>query len=78
MSTGKRCGILAKTALMFPFYCIMYLIAPESKIGQLMRKPFVKFLVHASSYLFFLCKFYFDNSTKLIIYRSEEKFLRIN
>ncbi|KAG6803003.1 transient-receptor-potential-like protein [Apis mellifera caucasica] len=54
MSTGKRCGILAKTALMFPFYCMMYLIAPESKIGQLMRKPFVKFLVHASSYLFFL------------------------
>lgn len=67
MSTGKRCGILAKTALMFPFYCMMYLIAPESKIGQLMRKPFVKFLVHASSYLFFLCKFYFDNSTRLII-----------
>ncbi|KOC68495.1 Transient-receptor-potential-like protein [Habropoda laboriosa] len=54
MSTMQKCGILAKTALMFPFYCIMYLLAPESKSGQLMRKPFVKFLVHAASYVFFL------------------------
>ncbi|CAK9823717.1 Transient-receptor-potential-like protein [Anthophora retusa] len=54
MSTMQRCGILAKTALMFPFYCMMYLLAPESKSGQLTRKPFVKFLVHAASYVFFL------------------------
>nr|XP_031838367.1 transient-receptor-potential-like protein [Nomia melanderi] len=54
MTTGQRCGILVKTAMMFPFYCMMYLLAPESKIGRLVRKPFVKFLTHASSYLFFL------------------------
>ncbi|XP_076762035.1 transient receptor potential-like [Xylocopa sonorina] len=54
MSTVQRCSILAKTAVMFPFYCMTYLLAPESSYGQLMRKPFVKFLIHASSYLFFL------------------------
>ncbi|XP_053984630.1 transient-receptor-potential-like protein isoform X1 [Hylaeus volcanicus] len=54
MSTWGKCGVLAKTATMFPFYSIMYLLAPESRTGQLMRKPFVKFLVHASSYVFFL------------------------
>ncbi|KAG5324226.1 TRPL protein, partial [Pseudoatta argentina] len=54
MSTLQRVGILAKTAVLFPFYCIMYYLMPESKTGQLMRRPFMKFLVHASSYLFFL------------------------
>ncbi|XP_018343411.1 PREDICTED: transient-receptor-potential-like protein [Trachymyrmex septentrionalis] len=54
MSTLQRVGILAKTAVLFPFYCIMYYLMPGSKTGQLMRRPFMKFLVHASSYLFFL------------------------
>ncbi|XP_076249512.1 transient receptor potential-like isoform X2 [Calliopsis andreniformis] len=54
MTIWQRCGILARTAIMFPFYCTIYFLAPESKTGQLVRKPFVKFLVHASSYVFFL------------------------
>ncbi|XP_036148851.1 transient-receptor-potential-like protein [Monomorium pharaonis] len=54
MSTIRKVGILAKTAILFPFYCIMYYLVPESKTGRLMRRPFMKFLVHASSYLFFL------------------------
>ncbi|KAL0125769.1 hypothetical protein PUN28_004670 [Cardiocondyla obscurior] len=54
MSTMRRVGILVKTAILFPFYCIVYYLMPESKTGQLMRRPFMKFLVHASSYLFFL------------------------
>ncbi|XP_070163013.1 transient-receptor-potential-like protein isoform X1 [Polyergus mexicanus] len=54
MSTMQRVSILVKTAVLFPFYCMMYYLMPESKTGQLMRRPFVKFLVHASSYLFFL------------------------
>ncbi|XP_077268928.1 LOW QUALITY PROTEIN: transient receptor potential-like [Temnothorax americanus] len=54
MSTMQRVGILAKTAILFPLYCIMYYLMPESKTGRLMRRPFMKFLVHASSYLFFL------------------------
>ncbi|GAB1859857.1 Transient-receptor-potential-like protein [Camponotus japonicus] len=54
MSTMQRVGILVKTAVLFPFYCMIYYLMPESKTGQLMRRPFMKFLVHASSYLFFL------------------------
>jgi len=44
-------------ALMFPFYCMLYIIAPNSPTGKLMRKPLFKFLMHASSYLFFLRKY---------------------
>ncbi|XP_043266628.1 transient-receptor-potential-like protein isoform X2 [Venturia canescens] len=54
MTNGQRALILLKTALLFPFYCMVYFFAPESKTGQLLRRPFMKFLVHASSYLFFL------------------------
>lgn len=57
MTSGQRFGVVVKTAVMFPFYCMMYLLAPESKTGQLLQKPFVKFLVHAASYVFFLCEF---------------------
>ncbi|XP_011298063.1 transient-receptor-potential-like protein [Fopius arisanus] len=54
MTTTQRIGIVIKTALLFPVYCLIYWFAPDSKIGSLMRRPFMKFLVHASSYLFFL------------------------
>nr|AGG86915.1 putative TRPL channel protein [Periplaneta americana] len=45
---------ISRVALLFPFYCMLYMIAPNTPTGKLMRKPFMKFLIHASSYLFFL------------------------
>ncbi|KAL1114776.1 hypothetical protein AAG570_007600 [Ranatra chinensis] len=45
---------IATVALLFPYYCALYMIAPNTNTGKLMRKPFMKFLIHASSYLFFL------------------------
>jgi transient-receptor-potential-like protein len=45
---------IVKVALLFPFYSMLYMLAPNCKTGKLMRKPFMKFLIHASSYLFFL------------------------
>ncbi|XP_055372723.1 transient-receptor-potential-like protein isoform X2 [Condylostylus longicornis] len=45
---------IVKVAVLFPLYCAMYMIAPNCQTGKLMRKPFMKFLIHASSYLFFL------------------------
>ncbi|XP_034948418.1 transient-receptor-potential-like protein [Chelonus insularis] len=54
MPAIQKTGILIKTALLFPWYCLVYYFAPNSKTGQLVRRPFMKFLVHASSYLFFL------------------------
>lgn len=48
--------IIIRVALLFPMHCFMYMIAPNAKHGVIMKKPFMKFLIHASSYLFFLCK----------------------
>lgn len=47
---------IAQVAVLFPLYCLIYMFAPSCRTGQLMRKPFMKFLVHASSYVFFLCE----------------------
>ncbi|XP_064607916.1 transient receptor potential-gamma protein-like [Liolophura sinensis] len=40
--------------VMFPVLSLVYMIAPQSSIGQLIRKPFVKFICHSASYLTFL------------------------
>ncbi|CAG7823672.1 unnamed protein product [Allacma fusca] len=53
-STIGKCFEILGIILTFPLYCMIYMIAPKSSTGKLMRKPFMKFLTHASSYLFFL------------------------
>lgn len=45
---------VAKLASMFPFYCSVYMMAPNSELGKFMKKPFVKFITHSASYAFFL------------------------
>ncbi|XP_030600432.1 short transient receptor potential channel 4b [Archocentrus centrarchus] len=40
--------------LMFPLLSIFYLIAPKSRFGLFIRKPFIKFICHTASYLTFL------------------------
>ncbi|XP_053616409.1 transient-receptor-potential-like protein [Plodia interpunctella] len=50
----EKIMIICRVALLFPFYCMLYMLAPNCATGKLMRKPFMKFLIHASSYLFFL------------------------
>jgi transient receptor potential cation channel subfamily C len=45
---------VAKLASMFPFYCSVYMMAPDSELGKFMKKPFVKFITHSASYAFFL------------------------
>jgi len=47
---------VAKVIALAPFYCLIYMLAPHSQTGRLIRKPFMKFLIQTSSYLFFLCK----------------------
>lgn len=54
----EKVTIISKTAVLFPFYCLMYMIFPYTETAKVMRKPFFKFLIHASSYLFFLCKLF--------------------
>lgn len=50
---GKAMEV-AKVVLFAPFYCLIYMLAPHSQTGRLIRKPFMKFLVQTSSYLLFL------------------------
>ncbi|XP_014208151.1 transient receptor potential-gamma protein [Copidosoma floridanum] len=45
---------IIRIGVLFPFFSIAYIIAPHSKIGQTMRKPFIKFICHSASYLAFL------------------------
>jgi transient receptor potential cation channel subfamily C len=48
---------VAKLSAMFPIYSTIYMLAPLSKMGMFMKKPFVKFICHSSSYAFFLSKY---------------------
>lgn len=40
--------------LMFPVYSVAYLVAPDSKLGRFIKKPFIKFICHSASYITFL------------------------
>ncbi|EAA03611.5 AGAP010630-PA, partial [Anopheles gambiae str. PEST] len=53
-SAVEKIAIIVRTAVLFPIYCMLYMIAPSCETSKFMRKPFMKFLIHASSYLFFL------------------------
>lgn len=46
-----------KIACQFPIYSMLYMLAPTSEKGKFIKKPFVKFICHSASYLFFLCNF---------------------
>ena len=41
-------------ACSFPINSFLYILAPHSAKGKFMRNPFVKFISHSSSYMFFL------------------------
>ncbi|XP_054611561.1 short transient receptor potential channel 4-like isoform X2 [Dunckerocampus dactyliophorus] len=40
--------------LLYPAFAVCYLIAPKSRYGLFIRKPFIKFICHTASYLTFL------------------------
>ncbi|CAF0894620.1 unnamed protein product [Rotaria sordida] len=46
--------ITAIVGLLCPILSIAYLIMPRSSIGRIMRQPFIKFICHSVSYIFFL------------------------
>lgn len=41
---------------LFPFLSIAYILAPCTQLGQVMKKPFIKFICHSASYMTFLGK----------------------
>ncbi|XP_025195999.1 transient-receptor-potential-like protein isoform X2 [Melanaphis sacchari] len=62
---------IVKVVFFFPFYCLMYLYAPSTKIGKIMEKPFMKFLIHSSSYLSYL------GLLVLVSQRAETQFIEL-
>lgn len=55
---------IVRIGILFPFFSLMYIIAPHSKLGETMRKPFIKFICHSASYFTFLCKYAFHYHTR--------------
>nr|WEY24736.1 transient receptor potential cation channel subfamily C member 5 [Aplysia californica] len=53
-SMMAKLTIMGVIGIMFPILSLVYLMAPKSSVGQLVTKPFIKFIVHCSSYLVFL------------------------
>ncbi|XP_076318775.1 transient receptor potential-gamma protein-like isoform X2 [Tachypleus tridentatus] len=39
---------------LFPLYSTAYILAPHSRFGRTIRRPFIKFICHSSSYVTFL------------------------
>ncbi|XP_042237960.1 transient receptor potential protein-like isoform X2 [Homarus americanus] len=50
----SQCIEVGKLACMFPLLSMAYIIAPNSEKGKFVKKPFVKFITHCASYMFFL------------------------
>jgi transient receptor potential cation channel subfamily C len=48
---------IVRIGIAFPVFSAMYIIAPHSKFGQTLRKPFIKFICHSASYFTFLCEY---------------------
>ena len=46
--------MVLKHACMFPIFSMAYMVAPNCKMGQLCKKPFLKFIFESASYMFFL------------------------
>ncbi|XP_069177288.1 transient receptor potential protein [Procambarus clarkii] len=49
-----QCIEVAKLACMFPILSFAYIFFPKSEKGNFVKKPFVKFITHCASYMFFL------------------------
>ncbi|XDV31895.1 hypothetical protein PO909_002825 [Leuciscus waleckii] len=53
-----------------PVLCLVYWIAPKSKLGKLLKVPVIKFLLHSASYMWFLITL-LTESIFMEIYRSD-------
>nr|AGJ70290.1 transient receptor potential channel C [Terebratalia transversa] len=53
-NTALKLLMTSAIGMVFPVFCIIYMIAPKSGLSNLIRKPFIKFIIHSSSYFTFL------------------------
>ncbi|XP_060707292.1 short transient receptor potential channel 3 isoform X2 [Hemiscyllium ocellatum] len=61
---AMKCLVVLVIALGLPFLAIGYWIAPCSKLGKMLRSPFMKFVMHAASFIIFLCLLVFNASDR--------------
>ncbi|KPP61079.1 transient receptor potential cation channel subfamily c member 2a-like, partial [Scleropages formosus] len=56
--------------LTMPFLCLIYWLAPKSKIGKTLKIPVIKFLLHSASYMWFII-ILLGESIAMEVYRNE-------
>ncbi|KAG8008344.1 Short transient receptor potential channel 2 [Nibea albiflora] len=56
--------------LTMPILCLVYWIAPKSRVGKILKIPVIKFLLHSASYLWFLITLLGESIT-MEIYRDK-------
>ncbi|KAM4627626.1 short transient receptor potential channel 6 [Polymixia lowei] len=54
-TTAVKILLVLGVAFGLPILAFLYWIAPSSKLGKVMRGPFLKFVAHAASLMIFLC-----------------------
>ncbi|CAB1316973.1 unnamed protein product, partial [Coregonus sp. 'balchen'] len=54
-TTAVKLLVVLGVAVGLPGLALAYLVAPCSRVGRVMRSPFMKFVAHASSFSIFLC-----------------------
>ncbi|KAF1500688.1 Short transient receptor potential channel 3, partial [Eudyptula minor] len=59
-----KCLVVLVVALGLPFLAIGYWIAPCSRLGRVLRSPFMKFVAHAASFIIFLGLLVFNASDR--------------
>ncbi|XP_014392599.1 PREDICTED: short transient receptor potential channel 3, partial [Myotis brandtii] len=59
-----KCLVVLVVALGLPFLAIGYWIAPCSRLGKVLRSPFMKFVAHAASFILFLGLLVFNASDR--------------
>ncbi|XP_052431196.1 short transient receptor potential channel 3 isoform X1 [Carassius gibelio] len=63
-TTAVKCLVVLVVALGLPLLALWYWFAPCSKLGKVLRSPFMKFVAHAASFIIFLCLLVFNASDR--------------
>ncbi|TRY91328.1 hypothetical protein DNTS_030137, partial [Danionella cerebrum] len=63
-TTAVKCLVVLVVALGLPLLAVGYWFAPCSKLGKILRSPFMKFVAHAASFIIFLCLLVFNASDR--------------
>ncbi|CAG9761861.1 unnamed protein product [Ceutorhynchus assimilis] len=66
---------IVRIGILFPFFSIVYIMAPHSVIGQTMRKPFIKFICHSASYFTFLFMLILASQRQLFFNGGDEEII---